>query len=98
MLYNVGLDPPLRGNNHYFDPEDTYNRTGALANYFDDVPPDQIQPGDIFATTVHMEIVTSRLTSGRTFSSIGAGRNGVGVSQRSGVSVSGKRFRRVRTS
>ncbi len=108
VLYNVGLNPPLMGNKHYFDPSGTYNRIGTLANYFDDIPADQIQPGDIFATTSHMEIITSTLresevTRGgrkikvKTFSSIGAGADGIGVEEESGVRVTGKRFRRVKT-
>jgi hypothetical protein len=108
VLYNCGLNPPVAGNNHYFDPSATYSRTGPLASYFDDISADQIQPGDIFATPVHMEILTSTLkesevTKGRkkvkvkTFSSIGAGKNGVGVSESSGVRVTGKRFRRIKS-
>ena len=108
VLYNVGLSPPLMGNDHYFDPSGTYNMAGALADYFDDVPADEIRPGDIFATTGHMEIVTfvsretiespggERRTRVKSFSSIGAGKDGIGVSESSGVTVTGRRFRRVK--
>lgn len=101
VLYNVGHPAPLGSNQHYFDPEGTYNSEGALETYFEDVQPDQIQPGDVFATTGHMEIVTSSLNKppgekgGGTFTSIGAGKNGVGVAE-STRAVGGQRFKRVR--
>lgn len=108
VLHNCGLNPPLAGNNHYFNPTATYERTGDLESYFDDIPADQIRPGDIFATPGHMEIVTSTLRESevtrdgekikeKTFSSIGAGKNGVGVVESDGVTATGKRFRRIKS-
>jgi len=106
VLYQAGLNPPLLGNAHYYNPIRIFNRSGALRSYFSDISAENIQPGDVFATRGHTEIVTStssettvrrgrRTVSIRTFSSIGAGKDGVGVEESSGVRTVGKVFRRV---
>ena len=103
-FHQAGLNPPLRGNRHYFSPGEIRNRSGALSSYFSDVDAADIQPGDVFATSGHTEIVTSasslrtrrrRRRPRRVFNSIGAGKNGVGVRASAGVSARRKRFRRV---
>ncbi len=106
VLYSVGLNPPLMGNAHYYDPIRLYNLSGDMGSYFSDLSVENIQPGDVFATTGHMEIITSassetevrrgrRSVTVRTFSSIGAGKNGVGVEESTGVAATRKVFRRV---
>lgn len=108
VLYKAGLHPPLNRVAHYYLPVNIYNRSGDLRNYFLNIGAENIQPGDVFATKGHTEIVTSNLSEktiqreGKTvtskiFSSIGAGKNGIGIEENSDVRPTGKVFRRVVT-
>ena len=76
VLYAAGLNPPLQSNRHYYSASQTYNRSGPLRSYFGLVrDPSAVQPGDVMANGVHLEIVISSIRRNR-FDAIGAHGDG----------------------
>ncbi len=73
VLYDSGMEPPVRKDNkHYYSASETYKRKADLRTYFDIIAdPQSVRPGDIMATGGHVEIVTSTISKNR-FRSIGA--------------------------
>jgi len=95
VLHDAGLNPPLNDVEHYFSPGATYNYgKSGLGNYFIEIDPAEVCPGDIFVTEAHMEVVASPIING-SFSSYGAHMDG--AYEQTGKSVAGKKFLRVRT-
>lgn len=73
VLFQIGADPPLLGNNHYVDAARTHNGAGG---YLTRITRDEIAPGDLFTNGIHMEIISSVSKSGKSFASLGAHEDG----------------------
>jgi hypothetical protein len=94
VLYQAGLNPPLLGNNHYYDAPMSHEGADGYLKRINNRS--QIQPGDIFTNGVHMEIITAVKNNGKSFNSAGAHKNDTRIDKPSRYAKSrGLKFWRV---